>query len=53
MSPAYSALRDGNEITVPSNYLPPTYEAPAFRGTRGSSPTAGPAPSNGQEQDVA
>lgn len=36
MSPAYSALRDGNEITVPSSYLPASYEVPSFRVAPGS-----------------
>ncbi len=31
MSPAFSALRDGNTVTIPPNYLPEDYEAPAFR----------------------
>lgn len=31
MSPTYAALRDGNQVTVPASYLPPTYEAPGFR----------------------
>ncbi len=31
MSPHYGAMRDGNQVTIPSNYLPKTYEAPAFR----------------------
>ena len=31
MSPAYSAIRDGNESTIPSPNLPEGYEAPKFR----------------------
>ena len=31
MSPHYGAQRDGNQVTVPPEYLPKTYEAPAFR----------------------
>jgi hypothetical protein len=31
MSPAYSALRDGNQVTIPGSYLPAGYEAPGFR----------------------
>jgi small-conductance mechanosensitive channel len=31
MSPHYSAIRDGNQITVPEDYLPETYTAPTFR----------------------
>lgn len=31
LSPHYSALRDGNQITIPGNYLPKNYTAPGFR----------------------
>ncbi len=31
MSPHYSALRDGNAVTLPSSHLPKSYVAPAFR----------------------
>jgi small-conductance mechanosensitive channel len=31
MSPHYHAQRDGNQTTIPANYLPPDYEAPAFK----------------------
>ena len=31
MSPTYSALRDGNQVTIPEDYLPKTYEAKGFR----------------------
>ncbi len=31
LSPHYSALRDGNQITIPADYLPETYTPPAFR----------------------
>ncbi len=31
MSPHYGAQRDGNQVTIPADYLPKTYEAPAFR----------------------
>jgi small-conductance mechanosensitive channel len=31
MSPTFSAIRDGNQVTIPSNYLPTTYEAKSFR----------------------
>ncbi len=31
MSPGYTALRDGNHSTMPSDYLPPDYEVPAFQ----------------------
>lgn len=31
MSPHYTQLRDGNHTTIPADYLPPDYEAPAMR----------------------
>lgn len=31
MSPHFSAVRDGNQITIPENYLPKEYKAPPFR----------------------
>jgi small-conductance mechanosensitive channel len=31
MSPSYRALRDGNRVTIPRDYLPPEYRAGAFR----------------------
>ncbi|ELS00859.1 small-conductance mechanosensitive channel [Xenococcus sp. PCC 7305] len=31
LSPHYSALRDGHQITIPANYLPNDYNAPGFR----------------------
>lgn len=31
LSPHYRAARDGNQVTIPPNYLPPDYEAPSFR----------------------
>ena len=31
MSPHYSAVRDGNKSAVPDEYLPRSYQAPAFR----------------------
>ncbi|MGK7912473.1 MAG: mechanosensitive ion channel family protein [Synechococcus sp.] len=31
MSPHYSAMRDGHQITIPENYLPGNYVPPAFR----------------------
>ena len=33
MSPHYSAMRDGHQITIPENYLPGNYVPPAFRVT--------------------
>jgi small-conductance mechanosensitive channel len=31
MSPHYSAIRDGNQTTIPENYLPKDYTSPGFR----------------------
>ena len=31
LSPHYSAMRDGNQITIPSDYLPDDYQPPIFR----------------------
>jgi small-conductance mechanosensitive channel len=31
MSPHYSSLRDGNQVTIPESHLPPDYVAPSFR----------------------
>lgn len=31
MSPTYAAVRDGNQVTIPDDYLPKTYEAKGFR----------------------
>jgi small-conductance mechanosensitive channel len=31
MSPHYTQVRDGNQTTIPADYLPPGYEAPAIR----------------------
>jgi small-conductance mechanosensitive channel len=33
MSPHYTQIRDGNHTTIPADYLPPDYEAPAIRIT--------------------
>lgn len=30
MSPHYKTLRDGNQTTIPANYLPADYQAPSF-----------------------
>lgn len=42
LSPTFSALRDGNHSTIPADYLPADYAAPAFvvRGTDGQPPLA-------------
>jgi len=29
----YTQVRDGNQTTIPANYLPPDYETPAIRIT--------------------
>ncbi len=34
LSPHYRAVRDGNQITIPANYLPADYQAPSFRVAR-------------------
>jgi small-conductance mechanosensitive channel len=31
LSPRYGAIRDGNQTTIPADYLPEGYRAPAFR----------------------
>jgi hypothetical protein len=31
MSPAYHAVRDGNQSTIPEEHLPKGYSAPGFR----------------------
>jgi len=31
MSPHYRQLRDGSHTTIPADYLPPDYEAPAIK----------------------
>lgn len=31
LSPHYGAMRDGNQITIPADYLPEDYEPPSFR----------------------
>ncbi len=31
LSPHYSAIRDGHQITIPADYLPDDYQAPGFR----------------------
>lgn len=38
LSPAYSALRDGNPSTIPASYLPNNYIAPGFNLTMGQQP---------------
>ncbi|GBD32088.1 Small-conductance mechanosensitive channel [bacterium HR33] len=31
MSPHYTAVRDGNQVTIPADYLPKDYQAPGFK----------------------
>lgn len=31
MSPHYGAMRDGNSIAIPPDYVPKEYQAPPFR----------------------
>jgi small-conductance mechanosensitive channel len=40
LSPHYRALRDGNMVTIPADYLPKDYQAPAFNvnSNQGGSP---------------
>ncbi len=38
LSPHYRALRDGNQTTIPANYLPSDYQSPAFRLTQINTP---------------
>lgn len=33
LSPHYGAMRDGNQTTIPADYLPPDYTPPGFRVT--------------------
>jgi small-conductance mechanosensitive channel len=33
MSPHYRQIRDGNQTTIPADYLPEDYQAPAIRVT--------------------
>lgn len=45
LSPAYTALRDGNHSTIPANYLPADYVAPSFRVQAPEPPSNGHSPS--------
>jgi small-conductance mechanosensitive channel len=49
LSPAFSALRDGNHSTIPRDYLPPGYTAPSFGVKSGPAvaATVGQPPQNG------
>ena len=38
MSPHYTQIRDGNQSTIPAQYLPPDYQPPAIRVTTANSP---------------
>jgi small-conductance mechanosensitive channel len=42
MSPHYRALRDGNRVTIPRDYLPPEYREGAFRVQAQAAPTPTP-----------
>ena len=37
MSPHYNSVRDGNDVTIPSEHLPKNYESPRFKVTLSSS----------------
>jgi small-conductance mechanosensitive channel len=41
MSPVFHALRDGNRVAIPHQYLPKDYRAPGFRVTRAAPATDG------------
>lgn len=41
LSPHYSAIRDGNLITIPANYLDKNYQAPSFRIETSSKSSSG------------
>lgn len=47
MSPHYTQVRDGNRTTIPDQYLPKSYQAPAFRIL----PIGPPAPRSGDRAD--
>jgi small-conductance mechanosensitive channel len=52
LSPHYRAVRDGNQNTIPENYLPSDYIAPGFRISPSGNFFDGPdhkPKSNGQE----
>ncbi|MFC6997466.1 mechanosensitive ion channel family protein [Rufibacter roseus] len=42
LSPHYRAVRDGNQVTTPIDYLPTDYEAPAFRVSHPDQPKPTP-----------
>ncbi|MDJ0615857.1 MAG: mechanosensitive ion channel family protein [Calothrix sp. MO_192.B10] len=46
LSPHYSAMRDGNQTTIPADYLPKDYKAPGFRFSPLNNPLN---PSNGTD----
>ncbi len=41
MSPIFHALRDGNRVAIPDQYLPNDYRAPGFRVTKADPPSDG------------
>jgi small-conductance mechanosensitive channel len=50
LSPTFSALRDGNTVTTPPDYLPGDYEVPAFR-VNAMTPQASGVPATEQASD--
>nr|MDJ0798993.1 mechanosensitive ion channel [Calothrix sp. MO_167.B12] len=46
LSPHYSAMRDGNQTTIPADYLPKDYKAPGFRFSPLNNPSN---PANGTD----
>jgi small-conductance mechanosensitive channel len=41
MSPVFHALRDGNRVAIPDQYLPKDYRAPSFRVAKADPPSDG------------
>ncbi|MDZ7640116.1 MAG: mechanosensitive ion channel family protein [Bryobacterales bacterium] len=46
LSPHYRAARDGNQVTIPSQYLPPDYAAPRFQVEHHQGPSRQQPPSS-------
>jgi small-conductance mechanosensitive channel len=53
LSPHYRAVRDGNQTTIPADYLPADYEAPAFRLSSLNTPSTQDNEVNTSESDQA
>ncbi|MBE9203574.1 mechanosensitive ion channel family protein [Synechocystis salina LEGE 06099] len=53
LSPHYRAVRDGNQTTIPADYLPSDYEAPAFRLSSLNAPSTQDNGVNTSESDQA